>query len=507
MPQRRAARIGLAAAAMALAAALAPASASAGLIGAYERYVPGRGFDIGLANIATGVPIVPPSSVNTADDELHPALSRNGRFVYFTRMRLLPSLNGDIVPPASRTIMRWDRQNGTVSTAIATGEVGGPAVVRGIVPTTGDFTDTFSAGRGPTPDGSNSLVSLHQPLDSAGNATGTIFNRGVVESAGAGNQVVTTHAAVDGSPFLNPTVGPGRDRIMLTLAYINSTTGALVKSVAHLGLNLRQSGSTQVLKREFGSAESPASHPMTRASDHTVAFAMASGGNFDIFTTNLPNEGVFTVPDPASGPAGLNTSAAEQMPAWAPDDMKLGFVRNEAARRKLAVFDATPGIQAVVNTPIHLGLEAPTPQTRSFQDVWGGVSLADAPDTVTPTTVCGTVCLSSLRNANLGRVPLNPTVTKATSIGIFVVRVIGKRKLLGRTVPRIRPVGRVPLGRARRGRNLFRWNGKVNGRRLKPGRYLLTYRTLRRKRILTTSNSVRFRVTKAGKITRVGRQR
>ena len=78
---------------------------------------------------------------------------------------------------------------------------------------------------------------------------------------------------------------------------------------------------------------------------------------------------------------------------------------------------------------------------------------------------------------------LNPTVsttTKTQTIGIFVVRVTGKRKLLGRTVPRIRQIGRVPLGKTRKGRNSFRWNGKVNGKRLKRGTYLLTYRALRR---------------------------
>ena len=78
----------------------------------------------------------------------------------------------------------------------------------------------------------------------------------------------------------------------------------------------------------------------------------------------------------------------------------------------------------------------------------------------------------------------------------------GKRKLLGRTVPRIRQVGRVPLGRTRKGRNLSRWNGKVDGRRLKRGTYLLTFRALRRERVVSTSGSVRFKVTKDGRIRR-----
>ena len=430
-------RGGFAAATALLTLALAPATASAGLMAAYERYEPGKGFEIGLVNVATGAAISLPAGVNTTDDELHPALSRDGRFLYFTRMRLLPSLSGDILPPDTRTIHRLDRQTGTV-TQVNSGRVAGPAVVRGIVPTTGDPTDTLSYAHGPQLDGSSSFVSRHHPLDGAGNATGTIFNRGVVRERRRGPRVEATHGAVDGSPFLNPTLGPGRDRIMLTLAYLDATTGALVKSVVQLGLNLRQSGGVQLLNREFGSVDSPASHPMTRAGDHTVAFAMSTSGNFGIHTTNLPNGSLFTVPDPTAAPAAINTSAPEQMPAWSPDDLKLGFVRTASGRRRLAVFDATPGIQAVINTPVDIGPEAPTPQTRSFQDVWGGISLADAPAAATPTPLCDPGCLASLRNATRASVVLRPNLSAVSSIGIFVVRVTGKRKLLGRTVPRIR---------------------------------------------------------------------
>jgi hypothetical protein len=107
-------------------------------------------------------------------------------------------------------------------------------------------------------------------------------------------------------------------------------------------------------------------------------------------------------------------------------------------------------------------------------------------------------------------VVLNPMVSTTTpkqTIGIFVVRVTGKRKLLGRSVPRIRQIGRVPLGKTRKGRNKFRWNGKVNGKRLKRGTYLLTYRALRRTRIVSTSGSIRFKVTRSGRIRGVKRLR
>jgi len=296
---------------------------------------------------------------------------------------------------------------------------------------------------------------------------------------------------------------------MLGLGLYNPTTGAIAKSIVQLVLNVRSSGgSVQVLQRDFGSAEAPAAHPMTRGSDETVAFAQAPGGDYGIVTTTLPKaeSGTFAVPDPTAAPAAINTAAPEQMPAWSPDDLKLAFVRTTAGRRGLALFDATPGIQTVLNSPFDLGPEAPTPQTRAIQSLWGGISLAAVADAA-PTPTCTQTCLLTLANTNLSNTVLRPVLTRATTIGIFVARVTGTHRLLGRRVPRLRPVGRVPLGRARRGANRFRWNGKVAGKRLRPGTYLLTFRTLRGKRITNTSNSVRFRVTKSGKIRAVRRQR
>lgn len=494
----------------AVAAMLAPATASAaGLIAAYERYQPGNGFEIGLVNAQTGAAITLPAGVNTPADELHPALSRDGRLLVFERMTLLPNLSGDFLPPEQRTMHQLNRQTGVV-TQISSGTIAGPAFIRGTVPSNpGTFSDSLSWGNRPAFDnGTRSYVSQHKPIGSDGALTGNIFNRAVVEPGG-GALIETTHGAVDGSPFLNPTFGPGIDRLFLTLAYIDSTTGALLKSVAHLGLNLRQGDNIQVLKKEFGTAEAPASHPMPRTGDFTVAFAMAAAGNFDIQTTTVPKgTGVFSVPQPTAAPAAINTGAAEQMPAWSPDDLKIGFVRTTGGRRKLGVFNATPGIQAVLNTPVDIGAEAPTPQTRSFQSVWGGMSLAETSESVAPVINCGTSCLSSLKRAATGTpILLKPKLSLGSTVGIFVVRVLGKRKLLGRTVPRIRVVGRVPLGRARKGANRFRWDGKVDGKRLKRGTYLLTYRSLRGESITSTSGSIRFTVDRSGKIRNVRRQR
>ena len=87
------------------AAAAVPAGASAaGLIAAYDRYVTGKGFEIGLVNASTGTRLTVPAGVNTTDDELHPSLSVDGRYLVWMRTRLLPKLNGDIPVPADRTL-------------------------------------------------------------------------------------------------------------------------------------------------------------------------------------------------------------------------------------------------------------------------------------------------------------------------------------------------------------------------------------------------------------------
>jgi hypothetical protein len=105
-------------------------------------------------------------------------------------------------------------------------------------------------------------------------------------------------------------------------------------------------------------------------------------------------------------------------------------------------------------------------------------------------------------------VNLTPTAatktTKGTKIGIILARVKGTTTLLGRKVPKIQALGRVPLGKAKKGRNSFKWNGKVNGRTLTKGTFLLTFRALTAaNRVRTTSESLRFNVSRKGKISAV----
>jgi hypothetical protein len=62
-------------------------------------------------------------------------------------------------------------------------------------------------------------------------------------------------------------------------------------------------------------------------------------------------------------------------------------------------------------------------------------------------------------------------------------------------VPVLKRVGKVPLGKHHRGRVRIHWNLKVNGHRLRRGRYLITLRGFDRHKILLgTTKPVIFRV-------------
>jgi hypothetical protein len=457
-----------------------PASApAAGLIAAYDRYEPGKGFEIGLANLSTGGELTLPAGVNTADDELHPGLSADGRYLLWVRMRLLPKLNGDIVPPAERTLFMLDRQTGAI-TSLNTGD-GAPAgpsffnrptraVVWGVRTQTG-----------------NGAVVKFQAVSADNTISGsTGFVIGFAPPPG--QLLDFPHAAMDQNTTTT--------HVLASWVTSDANTGAQ----ASAGTILREGPNSRA---DFGDAASPVTHPVSRHGDGYVALDKTTGSDADIHTISFPGETALTL-----APTPITTAEPERMPAWSPGGLQLGFVRTTAGRRVLPVYDLTPGLQAILNPPVALGADAPTPQTRAFQSSWGGISIAESSALDVPVVTCDPACQRALRSSLSTKLtPTLSTTSKGQTVGIFVARVTGKRKLLGRTVPRIKPVGRVPLGKTRKGRNRFRWNRKVDGRRLKRGTYLLTYRALRRKRIVSTSGSIRFKVTKAGRIRGVKRQR
>jgi hypothetical protein len=72
------------------------------------------------------------------------------------------------------------------------------------------------------------------------------------------------------------------------------------------------------------------------------------------------------------------------------------------------------------------------------------------------------------------------TLARSAGVGILVQRIVGHQVLLGRHRFKLQKVGRIPLGQFKKGRHLIPWKLRINGRRLRPGRYLVTLRALSR---------------------------
>jgi hypothetical protein len=79
----------------------------------------------------------------------------------------------------------------------------------------------------------------------------------------------------------------------------------------------------------------------------------------------------------------------------------------------------------------------------------------------------------------------NLNLALATGVGILVQRIVGHHRLLGRTVPTLKLVGRVPLGHHARGHVNIKWNRRVNGHKLARGTYLVTLRAVTTNRTVT----------------------
>ena len=482
-----------------------------GLVAAYEQYVQGKGFEIKLVNATTGQQLPVPAGVNTPADEFHPAI--DGTRLVFTRAELLPLLNGDIVPPAERKIV-----------AVHAG-TGAPISILGGVPAELTVTDkgagaTWTPGAQVAPGtlGNPDMLTYGTRFDPVANGTAT---RPIVAMAGSTTLLSFNKAlALTGTAFSAPASGQfldfphvsaqrrGEVHVHAISAFAFSESDGTVRSGITRLLATQVDSFGQVVGRPnqvlLGTSTQTVNHASMRKDGH-IALDSSSGASADIRTLQFPGGS-----QPTDAPSPITTPEPERMPAWAPGGIQLGFVRTTGAtaRRELLVYDSTTGIQTILNPGINLGAEAPTPQLRAFQNTWGGLSLTTAPSIDTPSLTCSSTCLSSLRAVGPSTtLRLAPTVAAkkpvtGTSIGIVVARVAGTKRVLGRSVPRISPIGRVPLGTAKRGKNRFPWNGRVNGRRLPRGTYLLTFRSLNRAgRILSTSRSVRFTVTASGRIT------
>jgi hypothetical protein len=122
-----------------------------------------------------------------------------------------------------------------------------------------------------------------------------------------------------------------------------------------------------------------------------------------------------------------------------------------------------------VNAPFFLFTTAGTPQRLFGQAAIGG-----------PNCVIFAGCRVVV-HIHGGVGVITARLQQQNKVGILVQRVVGTRRVNGRRVPRLKRVGRVPLGKHRAGRLNLRWNLRVNHKQLRPrARYLITLRALDR---------------------------
>jgi hypothetical protein len=134
---------------------------------------------------------------------------------------------------------------------------------------------------------------------------------------------------------------------------------------------------------------------------------------------------------------------------------------------------------AAVNAPFATFTTAGQPQRLFSQAVIGGPNGALFPG-------CKLAVVPTDDGADI-----DSTLNSGQTVGILVQRIVGSKRVHGVKVPVLRPVGRVPLGHHHSGHVKIHWDLKVNGHRLRKGKYQIVLRSIgRHLTVLGTTNPV-----------------
>jgi hypothetical protein len=393
----------------------------------------GRNSDIVLLDPAVGTMPVP-NGINTAAEERHPSLSPDGRYLVFLR------------PGASiqeRRIIMVDLQTGRQADLftglemladhpvdpsfsldgqwVVTGqEAFPPEVGRKYPPVTFTNVSTFPTGpfakvRFPdTPLVFPELPQCHQ-----------------IEGASA-------HPVATGGP--DSYFAWSEDTLVLCAASIH--VEALDDSVQRRGL--ARDPSASIFLRH------PAIH-MANGSPDLLVVESHRRNTSDLVVSSVPYSGRRTLPV-------LRTGALSdgRLPSFTSDGRYLAYLsRARDGNDHLLVWDSL------------------TQTTVAEDDLGGPPSRGLNVSVVNRPVVLG----FRIKTTILGR-SLEAAFALSTKAGILVQRITGRQRLLGRRMPKLKTVGPVPLGQFAAGDHSIPWDGRVNGRRLRPGRYQVTLRAL-----------------------------
>src|SRR4051794_37883729 len=395
---------------------LAPAAAHADVFAASEGRPPTHSdLDISLVNLSTGTAVPLPAGVNTPGaDEFHPSVSADGSRMVFERRS---GATVRIVLVDLKTGASADLFNGFE-------QVSNPQTTPGI----SADGKTVATGEAFSADFAPQLTLTDVSAFPAGPFPHSTFK---VSYRFPNNTGFTSNPVISGS----------------RIAFDETVAGSFPRIV--LGLF----GGAATLP--FGDADLGSSHPAVGfpGGVPTVLFDQNNGTSRDLaFRTFDPPIGVAgspTVPLTQLNSAAFN----ESRPSFSPDGRYVGFV----ARQPIG--------------PVDLKVWDSQTQTFVGSALLGSVdAVFDGATTVWVTPVLRTTAIIGSQ--------VKFQLLQASGIGILVQRVVGHHKQFGRTVPTLRMVGRVPLGRFGAGRGRVRWDGRVAGRRLPHGTYQVTVRAV-----------------------------
>jgi hypothetical protein len=409
-------------------------AANADLFAITEVAGPTGDTDLARFAVGTGASEALPSGVNTGAFDLHPALSPDGTKLAY-----------------------WSDAPGLGTTRIV--------VVDLATGSSADLLNAFDA-LAIQPDDPSWIDDTHVAIGRSHQTAGGSF--------------AARATAIDVSSFPTPPFARGGDIGLGSFAadgrsldFERRTVTANSQIVTVAGVRTSLNGVGQVVLRN-GDAHLGAGPVAGNISSYDHPTVSRSAGVIVVqhggFVNNDPQvqQLVFTdvnLQNPTALPNIVNGfNASETRPEFSFDGRYLGYVRQvKTSNPRLFVWDTDT--QLLVNPGgIDLGPLPSDGTAQGFLRDDGNVAIGNQP-----------LILNSSILAN-GLITFR--LTSFSNIGIIVQRVLGRTRVLGRPAPRLRFLGRVPLGQFRRGHGSIRWSRRVNGKRLAPGLYQVTVRSV-----------------------------
>jgi hypothetical protein len=399
-------------------------------------------LDLTAVDTATGRRLTLPSGINTPADEFHPDVTADGRFAVFQRN--VSGASPRIIMVNLDTGVQADLVSGIESTALS--------------PTTAAITpngNTVVVGRQVSSTASTGTSSKLTSVDV------TSFPNGPFPKTEVTSRLTGVHSARTRNPSA---LNGGRYAWRTTLFDSSPSASVLTYSPGP------------------GKFEVP---------DVTIDHPELQPGNVGYSVYEHTRQALYVrAPDGTISflPPIVNSGSREQRPAFEAAGRYLAFIRITSDTPTVVVWDTTT--QELVNPAVDVSPSnaSTSSDILAFQE--GNLSLF-IPDPLITRFRC---CDDNVRFSTA-----IPTIT-----GLLVQRIRGSKRLLGKRVPKLKRVGRFPLGEFDKGKHKKAWNLEVQEgdkkRKLKPGCYLVTLRALtKKKRVRDLSKPYTLRVRKGEK--------